>query len=490
MRTTRPTCRITKRRVIWSAFAVITLLILWQVYDILTGKPQPTIDYATQFYELCSSAQPEGENAWPDFVEVLRRAETAKTLLEQDPAAKQTLTDGSTSLGGFHDLLYMPLDSPKVQPHIAALDELWANGTFKLMARVAKAPRCVRPRIIGTPFHEAYRQEQWPQMSQLRQLARIEAARMRVGAYDGNWRELLAATDEALAADRIRELEPTLMNHLVVHACIDLTLGELRTLLYEYTLDESTARALLAIVDRRTDLPSAEFTLSGERLMRLDYLQNQYTPSGRLPLSSYGQFSVDPMAIVTGTKQQKTFDQTLGDVLSIVLPGRARAIKLDADYLDTMTRFAAVDAPAPSDDRDAAWLASLPLHQVVIKATALAPERTGSTWRGLRFQIDSTRLLLAIEIYIAHHGRAPASLTDLVPDILASSPHDALTGTPFGYRGPDLLGPADEYTLWSYGSDGENNNGHEGTRSRWQDDEPGTDILINLPRDVPDGIMP
>lgn len=490
MRTIRPTRWLTRRRLLWPAFAVVAGLILWQVYDILTGKPQPNIDYATQFYELCSSAQPEGENAWPDFVEVLRRAETAKTLLEQDSAALQTFTDGSTSLGGFHDLLYMPLDSPRVQPHIQALDELSANGTFGLMARVAEAPRCVRPRIIGTPFHEAYRQEQWPQMSQLRQLARIQAARMRVGAYDGNWRELLAATDEALAADRIRELEPTLMNHLVVHACIDLTLGELRTLLYEHTLDEPTARALLAIVDRRTDLPSAEFVLSGERLMRLDYLQNQYTPSGRLPLSAYGQFSGSPMAALTGTTAKKTLNETLGDVASIVIPGRARAIELDAEYLDTMTRFAAVDAPVPSDDRDAVWLASLPLHQVVIKATALAPERTGSTWRGLRYRIDSTRLMLAIEIYVAHHGRAPASLTDLVPDILKSIPHDALTGTPFGYRGPDLLGPADEYTLWSYGSDGENNNGYEGNRTRWQDDEPGTDVVINVPRDIPQGIMP
>lgn len=427
MRTIRPTRWLTRRRLLWSAFAVVAGLILWQVYDILTGKPQPNIDYATQFYELCSSAQPEGENAWPLLIEVLQRVEEATKTLSADPVATQYYSDATTIPGSFSDFTYQRLTHPSLKPHFRELNNLRTDGTLDRLAQLAGMNRCVRPRIDGRPFNEAYTSTNLPVLTQVRQLTRLQTGRMAVAAESWKWRELADITNESLAVSRFVGYQPSLIEHLVASSCVNSVLGELRTTLVERPLDEASARNLLRIVEDRAKLPTAEFTMAGEHLLHLDQIQNLYTTSGRLPISSFG--ILNPGTTLPGTAAPaRSFKDTAADVAAIIIPGRATAERLDAEYASEVVEHVESRALRDPDASIARWTRPLPMHQVVIKSITLNPQPLAFIWRRHQHVIDSTRLMLAIEIYIAHYGRAPTSLDELAPEILPEIPLDPLNG--------------------------------------------------------------
>jgi len=481
--------RLTKRRILCGAAALLALLLAWQVYDILTGKPDPKIDYATQFYELSASAQPEGENAWPLLVEVLDRVAVATSRLAQNREATQRFTDGTSMPGSFSDLTYQPGTSRKVRPHRAALAELDRDGTFDLLARVASMPRCVRPHITGTPFHEAHRAQIWPHLASHRHLARLQTARFAVAAHNDDWTEYLAAADQSLAVLRFLEHQPSLLEHLIAVACIDLMLSEIRLTLVEWRVNEHTARSLLSIIDRRLDLPPPEHVLAGERMLYLDQLQHTYTSSGRLPISSFGQFTAqanNPI-LVPAAGAGMSAREAAAEVSAILIPGRSGAERLYEEYFNEALRLTRV----PGNPRDAGnwqtWSTTLPLHQIVVRATTFDPGALAASWQGTHHSIAATRLMLGLQIYIRRHGRAPASLDDLVPECLPEIPVDPLNGKGWGYR---LRGPSASiasYDLWSFGRDGEDNNCYEGDGGPRH--TPGTDIWINRPRSIPEGLM-
>lgn len=487
-----PHRRFTKRRILWSAAAVVALLLAWQVYDILTSKPSPKIDYATPFYELCASAQPEGENAWPLLMEVLERVDAATSQLAQNPDATQRFTDGTTTPGSFSDLTYQRVDSRRVRPHLAALESLKADGTFDLLEQLASMPRCARPLITDTPFCERHREQVWIDIRAHRELARLQSARLTVAAYERRWTEYLAVADQALAGCRFLDLQPSLIEHLVAVACIDLLLGEIRTTLVERSLTERTARDLLMVIDRRLDLPPPEHALNGERLLYLDQLQHTYTSSGRLPVSSFGQFTAqanNPLAPPGGATAGMLPRDAAAEISAIVIPGRAGAERLYEEYFDEALRLTRMSG----DPRDAGnwqtWSITLPLHQIVVRATTFDPGAIAASWQNIRHSIAATRLMLGLEIYIRRHGRAPESLDDLVPDCLPEIPVDPLNGKGWGYR---LRGPSAsiaDYDLWSFGRDGEDNNGSEGDGTVSLRHQPGTDIRINRPRHIPAGLV-
>ncbi len=486
-----PQRRLTKRRILCGGAALLALFLAWQVYDILTGKPNAKIDYAAQFYELSASAQPEGENAWPLLVEVLERVDVATSQLAQNPDATQRFTDGTSMPGSFSDLTYQPVSSRKVRPHRAALAELDADGTFDLLAQVASMPRCVRPHIAGTPFHEAHRAQIWSHLASHRHLARLQTARFAVAAYNDDWTEFLATADQALAGCRFLDLQPSLIEHLVAVACIDLLLGEIRTTLVERSLKEHTARDLLMVIDRRLDLPPPEHVLAGERLLYLDQLQHTYTSSGRLPISSFGQFTAqanNPMLVPAAGAGMSARDAA-AEIGAVLIPGRSGAERLYEEYFNEALRLTRVTGNPRDESNWQTWSRSLPIHQIVVRANTFDPGSLAASWQGTRHSIAATRLMLGLEIYIRRHGRAPESLEDLVPDCLPEMPVDPLNGKGWGYR---LRGPnasIADYDLWSFGRDGEDNNCYEGDGTVSLRHTPGTDIWINQPRHIPEGLV-
>ncbi len=484
---TRPIRWLTRRRIVWTIAALLALWLAWQVYDIFTGKPRPTIDYASQFYELCSSAQPEGENAWPLLVEVLERVDEAKMQLEQDPLAKQYYRDGSSYPGGFDDIGYMPQGSPRLRPHMKTLDALAADGTFDLIAQVAAMPRCVRPRIDGTPFHEVHFKEVLPRFAQVRTLTRLQVARLHVAADSRNWQECRDIVDESLSICRQWSFHPTLLDQLVSASCMEAVLAEVGTILDERSLDERSARALLDAIDQRSGLSSVEFTMEGERLLFLDKIQHEYTASGRLPLSSFSRYTTPPT--MPGTPPPpRSARATLAGVAALVIPGRGAAERLSVEYIEDLARVAGETDQASREEIDDYWDDRLPMHQVVLRDSIFRPSLMVGSLSSIHHSIAATRLMLGLEIYIRRHGLAPESLDDLVPDCLPAIPVDPLNGKGWGYR---LRGPSASianYDLWSFGRDGEDNNCYEGDGTVSLRHTPGTDIWINKPRHIPEGL--
>jgi hypothetical protein len=78
---------------------------------------------------------------------------------------------------------------------------------------------------------------------------------------------------------------------------------------------------------------------------------------------------------------------------------------------------------------------------------------------------------IAIERYRQKHGRLPATLDDLAPDLLSTVPADPFDGKPLRY-----LVSEGEYTVYSIGNDGQDNGGQE-TEARGE-----PDVTFILPR--------
>ncbi len=483
-----PRSRLTKRRILWSAAAVIGLLLAWQVYDILTGKPEPKVDYATPFYELCASAQPEGENAWPLLVEVLERVAVATSQLAQNPEATQDYWYGHTTPGDFDDILYLPRSSPRLRAHKRTIEALSTDGTFDLITQAAAMPRCVRPRVGGTPFHEMHFKEVLPRFSQMRTLTRLQVARLHLAADGRKWQECRDIVDESLSIFRQWSFHPTLLDQLVAASCMEAVLAELRTIVNERSLDERSSRALLDAIDRHSDLPSVEFTMEGEQLLFLDKIQHEYTASGRLPLSSFNRYTTP--ATMPGTPPPpRSAKATLAGVAALVIPGRGAAERLSAEFTEDLARIAGETDQARRDEIDDYWDDRLPMHQVVLRDSIFRPSLMVGSLSSIHHSIAATRLMLGLEIFIKRHGRAPESLDDLVPDCLPEIPVDPLNGKGWGYR---LRGPSAsiaDYDLWSFGRDGEDNNCYEGDGTVSLRHAPGTDIWINKPRHIPEGLV-
>jgi len=89
-----------------------------------------------------------------------------------------------------------------------------------------------------------------------------------------------------------------------------------------------------------------------------------------------------------------------------------------------------------------------------------------------RAQIGGTMLVAGIELYRNEHGAYPASLANLVPEVLQQAPTDPFTGAPFLYT-PTETG----YMLYSTGPDMQGNGG--ATAEGWK--TPGTDLLFHAP---------
>jgi hypothetical protein len=93
-----------------------------------------------------------------------------------------------------------------------------------------------------------------------------------------------------------------------------------------------------------------------------------------------------------------------------------------------------------------------------------------------RSLLAGTRIMVAIELFQARHGRLPASLDELAPGVLPSVPDDPLTGKPFGYT---LRNDGSGFLLYSLGIDGTDDGGTYPSRRGLGWTEAGWDVPIN-----------
>lgn len=82
-------------------------------------------------------------------------------------------------------------------------------------------------------------------------------------------------------------------------------------------------------------------------------------------------------------------------------------------------------------------------------------------------RMRTLQIAYAIAIYRREHGRFPAKLNDLAPDILGEVPNDLFTGKPLAYRAQ-----GEGFLLYSFGSNGKDDGGRRGSDLPRGDDIP------------------
>jgi len=101
-------------------------------------------------------------------------------------------------------------------------------------------------------------------------------------------------------------------------------------------------------------------------------------------------------------------------------------------------------------------------HQADRDRSNLLWETTQTVWAQSQIHVyyQGALLATAIEIYQRDNNAYPETLDTLIPTYFDAPPEDALSGAPFAYRKGD-----GDYTLYSIGANGKDENGSEGNRT-------------------------
>lgn len=506
---------LTRRRIIAALCCVAALWLGWQVYDILSGKPNPKVDYATPFYELMESAQEsEGENGWDLYARTIRHmadvssagflaakdAHDARIAAEReaDQAALEgeqetndpipMLADPDEFLTGddyypeFGDITRGSIDLAAWTPHLEIIASLEADGSFEALAQVRRMSRLVPPRPESGSLAEAM--QLFDVFRHEREAVRLAAARLRLAAHAGDWDEFVRLTDESLVLAVRSARRPTLLQQMISGAIVSLLTGEVCRSVLEFEPPDETCLQLARIIESSLPLPRPEYYLEGERLYSLDTLQRTYTASGRLPISAWGKHRGD-----FPWEEEPRVDPVrgaIGDALAITVPGHETAAEWTSELLQEAIEF----SKKPLRDRLIEEFAasrpaeSLPINQVVLKEHGFS--FVSSFMRSaakMECEHKALVLMLLIEAHRARHGAPPAGLDDLVPEFLDVLPVDSASGKGYGYRLLTDDPHGRTYLLYSFGVDGEDNGGHEEPMKSWHHPaDVGVDYVINRPR--------
>lgn len=465
---------------IWSAWAL-----RW-AYTATPGSPAGQGAALQAFVEEQQAGLPPGGNAWPlliDLGDSLAAAVEAHNASlgvapadwpdgyswppEVDDAGRATLAPGPERL---------------LRAHVAALREA---GVFDRNDALRDKPRFVRP--VTEDFLLLIT---IPELGRCRAIARTNRAAMRFANADGDDGELLRGFENNLAVARALSWQATIIDRLVSHAIIALTLEELRHAMLERELPEATLRGGLAAMDRQlAALPPITLQIEGERRSALNFIQVTHTDDGRGD-GRFLQRAANRYVASPGSANPipGASASPLSNLAGFVLPSKKESTRVINEFYDKVTAQAAL----PRDQRSGGfnpdlWVEQLPRVHVIPRLILPALSRFQAAGDTCRMEINATRLMVAIELHRRAAGGPPASLADLAPGTIVSIPADPYSAAGFGYRrfapGEDASGRA--YVLYSFGADGVDNGGapdpenpHAALTNRGKD----RDFVLNAPR--------
>jgi hypothetical protein len=275
---------------------------------------------------------------------------------------------------------------------------------------------------------------------QVRNLARINAARMKLAQDAGDLAEFSSAAEANLALARISSLQPTLIEALIGDSIETLTLVRLQALLTSHPAP-GWLDAIDAAIARQQFRPDPSFRYEAERLAALDTIAWTFA---------------DPARVRWGIRS--TYASGLVDN---EFPGRLGTYAENREALNAFFRAAAKSAAQPR------WLRP-PVRPPTDLALAQLLRDSFEPRQNAVDQIEMRRraytVCSALERYFAAHRAYPASLHELTPSFLPQLPPDPWTGKPFGYRPRPPDADAEDprgYILYSFGEDRQDNGGSD-----------------------------
>ncbi len=416
--------------------AGLVLIVLVGIYlaatiRLLTGRPEIARDYLVEI-NAAAAAVPEGNRAWDLYREAL--------LALGDVPAGLTSGDAYPGAAGW------PETTRYLEQHGEAMELVRKAASRRGLGYVVgdgidEADRPLWPDVAdvdwtGRSLSDRLASELLPYLGSLNTLGwllsvdALRAAELGDGA-------LVTADIEAIMGVARHALEvPLILNNLVAFRQVSLgvtTLGEILADQPEVFADEQLGRLAHRLIALFGGRLSARF--QGEQMLFDDLVQRLYTDDGNGDGRLTAQGLNSP-GLTNGTDGA----ELLAPIAGLVIAGR-RA------YTDEYRRLLAiVEAefarplwrrdPARLDRETGAGTETL-LHRARyprIGRLIHAYSRVGTRPELVTQERDAMCVAIALELYRRRHGGWPASLTELIPDLLPEIPPDRYDGAPLRYR--------------------------------------------------------
>ena len=322
---------------------------------------------------------------------------------------------------------------------LKCLDAYRTDGVFDELRLLGACPRAVRD--INFNASQPAVSMLLPQLGQVRQMARINSARMKLAADSHDLQDFTEATESIFALSRICRQQPLLIDQLVALAVESLGYSRVREVLAAHP-DKHWLDAIDGAIARQSFDPGRTRFFEGERLSILDTTAWMFSDPAQV---RRGKYSPNIMRNFNGSGE-----------------GRLGSYVENRDEISD--RFAKLALIAGKDRWERPPSKDLGPPSELLLMNILMPAVSGSLKSLDKVELDRRghRTLMALERYRLAHGEYPDSLAPLVPEFLKEVPIDPWSGKPLRYK---RLAAQDEqgrdYLLYSVGKDGVDNGGLE-----------------------------
>ena len=423
-----------RRRILLALTLALVAIVAVVVIDLLrvyTDDPIAPDPYRAMMLEQCAERQPAGENGWPQLAAVLeevdRIAWAARSELprsaswEEGDSAAHAALDGAFETTDLLDRLRAALSK---QRHVRP----WATEGF----------------MLG---------ELLPLLNPARDVAESLRLRAETHVAAGAWDDAMDLLDLILRLGDVTARQPTAVQGGSGARIQGIAIEAVRTWLDREAVPPAAAERIATLMES-LDEPPVAYHVEMERLGTRNLLHWTHGARGRvLPLETLLDFEVVGGGLIAAAPIDPVNDDRS---LVLALISRWYLVPHDecADLVDRWYAALAerIDRPYAGrwDDWPPPALDAIRESGPFAVAGTFIPALSSLIDRREEFRAarDAARLMAVIEQYQAHHGRAPDSLEDLVPEWIDVVPIDPLSGGPWNYRidperGTGLVEPAE-----------------------------------------------
>jgi len=421
------------------------------------GEPLTLAELQTNY-----PAIPEGENAAVALREIWH---------EDDPEFWDTFEAGASTLPERRDVVYdpalpylgsdgrkVPRDQPLSPEALAAVDSFLSTNAIRFEA--------VRAALRRPRFHFPIEFEDGP-AALLPHLARLKGEAMNfqvaalAAAERGENTKALQALEDMVRTGQMLADEPVLLSQLVRIACLNLALESTEQLLSRQSLPADQLARLRKLFESLSLRGVAKSTLIYERPFCLGSLDPQIAANAAAKSA--------PEDAEENTKQTASnVRQGLGIMQSVGYLDADR--KLMLEIFKQAISLAEQETPGSLAQYEALF------NETSVKARKFPPkffsamllpglQGIPSKFATYEARRQAALTTIAIERFrLVHEGKLPEQLAALVPEFLPNVPDDPFDGEKLRFARLD-----DGYAVYSVGSDREDNNGKERSRSKsWE----------------------
>ncbi|MFT3686315.1 MAG: hypothetical protein QM783_15580 [Phycisphaerales bacterium] len=318
------------------------------------------------------------------------------------------------------------------------LPALQDGGVFEAWRTMRRAPR--REENLSLPPGQVAAALLSPELKQLREVARMNKARMAVAMREGRREEFCDALATCTALAGMSAEYPSYYGGMVACVIDGIGFSQVRRVLFKHPSKEWLDGIEEAMRPDRPR-PAPAYSFEADREAMLDSVAGVFAEAKWVKRMRWESVFGDKKEVKRAVGSYESNRTLLDEYLTsqVKRMGYERFERPPVVKIDTET--AVMHLLMPSSEKAVNMMDQIELER-----------------RGLR-------VMIAIERYRLEHGSVPERLDQLAPGLLKSVPRDAWSGKPLCYRRLSKEEMAAdryrrEYLLWSVGADGLDNNGN------------------------------